>query len=92
MENESKDTLMNTIRIKVNAHEKKLINDYWLTKTKTVESQLLNKRRKSIVVTIHELNDIIGNLSMECNHCGNTDLMLELNELCERLEFEITYL
>jgi len=75
-----------TIRIKVNNREKKLIDDYCLSITTDIKSQLQNKRRKTIDVMVDEINDIIGSLSMECNHRNNRNLMFELNELCERLE------
>lgn len=84
--------MLETIRRKVNNHEKKLIYDYYrLGRRKDVESQLLNKRRKTIDVAIEEVNDIIGALSMECNHCNNRKLMFKLDELSERLESELSY-
>lgn len=48
-----------------------------------------NKQRKTIDCTHEEVEDLVGYLSLECNHCKSKSLALELNELCEKLELEL---
>lgn len=74
------------MRIEFNNREKELIHEYWYMASKDMQTQLLNKRRKTLDITREELENLVGYLSMECNHCKSNRLAFELNELCERLE------
>ena len=76
-------------RIHINNREKQLIHKYWHTAPDDISCQLLNKRRKTIDIKPGLLKDCIGYLSLECNHCNNDHLMIELDELCEKLEYEL---
>lgn len=77
------------LRIYLNNREKLLIHKYWYAAPDEVSSQLLNKRRKTVDIKRTDLEDCIGFLSLECNHCNNDNLMIELNELCEKFEYEL---
>lgn len=79
------------VRIKLNNREKQLIYNYcWLSEREDIEFQLQNERRKTIDVTIEEINDIIKDLSLECCDSNNKkSLIFELDILCEQLESEI---
>ena len=75
------------MRIELDSREKALIHKYWYTAPEEIKAQLLNKRRKSIDIEPDEIKDLIGYLSLECNHCDNRQLAIELDDLCERLEY-----
>jgi len=77
------------MRIQLDNREKELIHKYWYVASKSIQDQLLNKRRKTVDMTHAELDDLVGYLSLECNHCKSNRLSLELNELCEKLESEL---
>ena len=77
------------MRIQLNNREKELIHKYWYMASKDMHTQLLNKQRKTIDIAHKELEDLVGYLSLECNHCKSNSLAFELNELCERLECEL---
>ncbi len=77
------------MRIQLDNREKKLIHEYWYAAPKEMQVQLLNIRRKTIDIEYEELQDLIGYLAAECNHCRNKKLAAELNELCDRLECEL---
>ena len=74
------------MRIELDNREKALIHKYWYTAPEAIKVQLLNKRRKTIDIDPDEIKDLIRYLSLECNHCNNRKLAIELDELCERLE------
>jgi len=74
------------MRIQINNHEKELIHKYWYTAPKNMKDQLINKQRKTIDIEPNEIEDLVGFLSLECNHCENKQLSYELNDLCEMLE------
>ena len=57
------------MRIQINNSEKELIHEYWYTAPENVKVQLTNKRRKTIDIEIEDLKDLVGYLSLECNHC-----------------------
>lgn len=75
------------MRIELDSREKELIHKYWYTAPEKIKAQLLNKRRKTIDIEPDEIEDLIGYLSLECNHCKNNGLAFDLDELCERLEY-----
>jgi hypothetical protein len=77
------------MRVQLNSREKELIHKYWYIASKDMQTQLLNKQRKTIDIAHKELEDLVGYLSLECNHCKSNSLAFELNELCERLECEL---
>lgn len=77
------------MRIEVDNREKQLIHEYWYAASKEIQTQLLNTRRKTIDIEFDELQDLVGYLAAECNHCKNKKLAAELNELCDRLECEL---
>ena len=77
------------MRIKVDDREKQLIHKYWYVASKEMQAQLLNTQRKTIDIQCDELKDLVGYLSLECNHCGSKRLAAELDELCDRLEYEL---
>lgn len=77
------------MRIQLDNREKYLINEYWYVATEEMRAQLLNKQRKNIDIEHDELEDLVGYLAAECNHCKNKKLAAELNELCDRLECEL---
>lgn len=77
------------MRVQLNNREKELIHKYWYVASKDMQTQLLNKQRKTIDIAHKELEDLVGYLSLECNHCKSNSLAFELNELCERLECEL---
>ena len=74
------------MRIQINNREKELIHKYWYIAPESVKAQLTNKRRKTIDIEYKDLKDLVGFLSLECNHCKNKQLAFELNDLCEMLE------
>jgi hypothetical protein len=76
------------MKIQLNNREKELIHKYWYLASKDILTQLLNKQRKTVDITLEEVKDLVGYLSLECNHCKSNSLALELNELCEKLESE----
>ena len=76
------------MRIKVDDREKQLIHEYWYAASKQIQAQLLNKQRKTIDIEYDELQDLVGYLALECNHCRSKKLAAELDELCDRLECE----
>ncbi|QCW83265.1 hypothetical protein [Methylotuvimicrobium buryatense] len=75
------------MRIELDSREKELIHKYWYVVPKNIKSQLVNKRRKTVDIEPDELKDLIGYLSLECNHCNSNSLAFELDELCEKLEY-----
>ena len=77
------------MRIEVDNREKQLIYKCWYTASKEMQVQLLNTRRKTIDIEYAELQDLVGYLAAECNHCKSKNLAAELNELCDRLECEL---
>ena len=74
------------MRIQINNREKELILKYWYIAPESVKAQLINKRRKTIDIGMEDLKDLVGFLSLECNHCKNKQLAFELDDLCEILE------
>lgn len=74
------------MRIQINNREKELIHKYWYTVPNKVKIQVTNIRRKSIDIETEDIKDLVGYLSLECNHCESRELAFELNELCEMLE------
>jgi len=74
------------VRIQINNREKELILKYWYIAPESVKAQLINKRRKTIDIGMEDLKDLVGFLSLECNHCKNKQLAFELDDLCEILE------
>ncbi len=74
------------MRIPINNREKKLIQKYWYTAPTNIKDQLTNKQRKTIDIEPDEIEDLVGFLSLEYNHCENKQLSYELNDLCEMLE------
>ncbi|WP_428355409.1 hypothetical protein [Methyloprofundus sp.] len=74
------------MRIQINNHEKELIYKYWYTAPESVKVQLKNKRRKTIDIEQGDIKELVGYLSLECNHCNNRQLAFELDDLCEMLE------
>ena len=54
-----------------------------------MQAQLLNTKRKTIDIEHDELQDLVGFLAAECNHCRSKRLAAELDELCDRLECEL---
>ncbi len=72
-------------RIELNRREKQFIHEYWFTASQEMQAQLLSKK-KYIDITKSDLEDLLGRLSGECNHCKSKVLAAELDELCERLE------
>ncbi len=77
------------MRIEVDNREKQLIHEYWYAASKAMQVQLLNTKRKTIDIEHAELQDLVGYLAAECNHCKSKSLAAELNELCDRLECEL---
>ena len=77
------------MRIEVDNREKQLIHEYWYVASKEMQIQLLNTKRKTIDIEYPELQDLVGYLAMECNHCKSKNLAAELDELCDRLECEL---
>lgn len=77
------------LRIQLSNREKQLIEKYWYTAPDEIVSQLRNKRRKTVDIKHRDLEEVVGYLSLECNHCNNDDLMIELDELCEKLEYAL---
>lgn len=77
------------MRIEVDNREKQLIHKYWYVASKEMQTQLLNTKRKTIDIESDELQDLVGYLAAECNHCRSKNLAAELNELCDRLESEL---
>lgn len=74
------------MRIQITNREKELIHKYWYIAPESMKAQLLNKRRKTIDIKPSEVKDLVGFLSLECNHCKNKQLAFELDDLCEMLE------
>jgi len=74
------------MRIQISNREKELIHKYWYTAPEKVKAQLTNKRRKTIDIEMEDIKDLIGYLSLECNHCESRQLAFELDDLCEMLE------
>jgi len=74
------------MRIQINNREKELIHKYWYMAPENVKSQLTNTRRKTIDIEPDNIKDLVGYLSLECNHCSNKKLAYELDNLCEMLE------
>jgi len=74
------------MRIQINNREKEIIHKYWYTATESMKVQLTNKRRKTIDIEQDDIQDLVGYLSLECNHCNNKNLAYELDDLCEMLE------
>ena len=77
------------MRIELDNREKQLIHEYWYAASKDMQAQLLNTRRKTLDITDEEIQDLVGYLAAECNHCRNKKLVAELDELCDRLECEL---
>ena len=77
------------MRIEVDNREKQLIHKYWYTASEAMQVQLLNTKRKTIDIEYAELQDLVGYLAAACNHCKSKNLAAELNELCDRLEYEL---
>ncbi len=77
------------MRIQLDNREKELIHKYWYVVSKDMLDQLLNKRRKTVDISHAELVDLVGYLSLECNHCKSNQLTFELNDLCEKLECQL---
>ncbi len=77
------------MRIEVDNREKQLIHEYWYAASKEMQAQLLNTKRKTIDIEYAELQDLVGFLAAECNHCRSKRLAAELDELCDRLECEL---
>lgn len=77
------------MRIEVDNREKQLIHEYWYVASKEMQAQLLNTKRKTIDIEHDELQDLVGFLAAECNHCRSKRLAAELDELCDRLECEL---
>ena len=74
------------MRIQINSREKELIYKYWYMAPENVKSQLTNTRRKTLDIEPDDIKDLVGYLSLECNHCDNKKLAYELDDLCEMLE------
>jgi hypothetical protein len=74
------------MRIALSNQEKYLIHEYWYVASENIKIQLTNKRRKTVDIPYEEIKDLVGFLSLECNHCQSKQLSFELNALCERLE------
>lgn len=74
------------MRVQINNREKELIYKYWYTAPKNIKDQLTNTRRKTIDIEPNNIKDLVGYLSLECNHCNNKKLAYELDDLCEMLE------
>jgi len=74
------------MRIPLTNREKELIHKYWYLAADNIKSQLSNKRRKTVDIPHEEINDLMGFLALECNHCNNKQRGFELNELCDKLE------
>ena len=77
------------MRIELDNREKQLFHEYWYAASKDMQAQLLNMRRKTIDIAYEELQDLVGYLAAECNHCRSKKLAAELDELCDRLECEL---
>ncbi len=60
------------MRIELDNREKQLIHEYWYAASKDMQAQLLNMRRKTIDIAYEELQDLVGYLAAECNHCRGT--------------------
>lgn len=78
-----------TLRIRVTKREKQLLLSHVFGLPPVVREQLRNPRRLTVDLTVAEINDTIGGLSMAHNHSRNSELASELNDLCERLECEL---
>ena len=76
------------VRIEPDNREKQLIQEYWCVASKDMQTQLLNRRRKTLDIADEELQDLVGYFAAECNHCRSKKLAAELDELCDRLECE----
>jgi len=74
------------MRIALSDKEKDLIHKYWYVAPENIKIQLTNKRRKTVDIPYEEIKDLVGFLSLECNHCQSKQLSFELNALCEKLE------
>jgi len=74
------------MRIQINNREKELIHQYWYTAPEHIKTQITNKRRKTIDIEQDDIKELVGYLSLECNHCNNRQLAFELDDLCEMLE------
>jgi len=74
------------MRIQISNREKELIHKYWSMAPEDVKSQLTNTRRKTLDIEPADIKDLVGYLSLECNHCNNKKLAYELDDLCEMLE------
>jgi len=70
-----------TIRIALSNQEKELIHEYWYVATKSIKVQLTNKRRKTVDITDEEIKDLVGFLSLECNHCKSKRLSISVEKL-----------
>ncbi|MFI3187036.1 MAG: hypothetical protein QX198_13770 [Methylococcaceae bacterium] len=77
------------MRIQVDNRDKQLIHKYWYAASKEMQAQLLNTKRRTIDIEHAELQDLVGFLAAECNHCRTKRLAAELDELCDRLECEL---
>ena len=77
------------MRIELTNREKQLIHKYWYVASKEMRLQLINNKRKTIDIEYAELQDLVGYLALECNHCKSKSLSFELDELCDRLESEL---
>ncbi|TXL16265.1 hypothetical protein BMR05_00115 [Methylococcaceae bacterium HT4] len=74
------------MRIEFNNREKEFIHQYWYTVPEHIKTQLINKRRKTIDIEQNDIKELVGYLSLECNHCNSRQLAFELDDLRERLE------
>jgi hypothetical protein len=57
------------MKIQLDNREKELIHKYWYIASKGMQVQLLNKQRKTKDFTHEKVEDLVGYLSLECNHC-----------------------
>ena len=77
-----------TLRIRITNREKQLLLKVFGLPP-VVREQLSNRRRLTVDVTVAEINNAIGGLSMAHNHSRSSQQAGELNDLCERLECEL---
>lgn len=77
------------MKIMLDKIEKELIYKYWYVAPESIKKRLLNNRVTTVELSQAELEDLIGFLSLECNHCNNKPLSIALNDLCEKLESEL---
>jgi len=54
-----------------------------------MQTQLLNKQRKVADIARKGLEDLVGFSALEYNHCRSKKLVIELDELCDKLDCEL---